>query len=164
MNNLEKKGEKWTNRFIAKPISTTFMALIVVCMLFLGFKAVGGVFGWFGGAMNVVQTEMAPQVLQKKYEWFKDTAAILGAKQASIAVNDSRLAVFAGMSRKEMDRTDKQQQAQIMAETAGIRMAYNNLAAEWNAQISKWNWKLVVGDLPAGASTTLSKTFAAYEM
>lgn len=134
-------------------------------LIFIGviFSILSGILGWFGEAAQVARNEFGPQAALTKYEWFKDTAAGLDRKQANIKVYSARLATFDGMSRKDMDRTDKTQQAQWLAEVAGVKASYNTLASDWNSQISKFNWSMFLGDLPPGAETLLTKEYSPYE-
>lgn len=127
------------------------------------FSAIGMVTGWFGEAATVARQEFGPKAMLTKYEWFKDASAALDRKQANISVYQTRLSVFTDMDRKEMDRIDKQQQAQWLAEVAGVKASYNMLASDWNSQISKFHWKPFLGDLPPGAEKLLTKEYAPYE-
>ncbi len=139
----------------------------ILMVLGAGISGVGYVFGWFGEAAKVAQQEFGPQAMLQKYEWFKDAAAQLDKKQADIKVYQGRLdsmkADYEGTKRKDWDRTEKEQFSQWQTEVAGVTASYNGLAAEWNAQISKFNWKPFQGDLPAGASDLLSRQFAPYQ-
>lgn len=116
-------------------------------------------FGLIGGAANnaakVVQKEFYPDALLRKYEWFKDASAQLDKKQADIAVYDARLKsltdAYAGTPRGRWPRDDREQFSIWMSEAAGVRASYNELAAEYNAEMAKFNWRFTnVGDVPQG--------------
>lgn len=145
----------------------------VLCLvLLLGFVSVAlNVFGFFTGAANnavgVARKEFYPDALLKKYEWFKDAAASLDQKRASIAVYEKRFAAlneqYKGLPRREWARDDREQSSLWQSEVAGIKASYNELAAEYNAQMSKFNYRFTnVGDMPPGASQPLPREFRAY--
>jgi len=158
----EDYGKKWEESpRSAMGIIVKF--ILVLMVIGIGFSTLNYFTSWFGEAATVAKQEFGPKAMLTKYEWFKDASAGLDKKQANITVYSARLAVFDGMSRKEMDRTDKQQQAQWLSEVAGVRASYNDLAANWNSQISKFNWKPFLGDLPPGAEVLLTKEYAPYE-
>lgn len=118
---------------------------------------------WFGSAATVVQQQIDPAVLQQKYEWFKDASAQLDKKQADIQVYESRL-----QHQKCDAATDRVKEEQCMVweqETAGVIASYNSLAADYNSEMSKWNWRFTnVGQLPQGASTPLPREYKPYEI
>jgi len=132
---------------------------VVVILAILSF-----VLGWFGEAAQVAREEASPRAILKKYEWFKDTAAQLQRKQADIRVMDARLKPMRDVPRTEMDRHDKAELAQVEAERFGLVSSFNSLAAEYNAAMSKINYRFCnVGDLPEGADQPLPREFARYK-
>ncbi len=129
---------------------------------------VGYSLGWFQEAAQVTREEFGPRALLQKYEWFKDASAQLDKKQADIRVYESRLdaleTAYDGVGRTEWDRVDKQQSNLWRVELAGVIASYNSLAAEYNAEMSKFNWRFAnVGDLPRGATQTLPREYRPYE-
>lgn len=147
-------------------LKTVFVGIVLLMVVGFGINIVGGVLGWFGEAQQVAREEFGPRAILKKYEWFKTAAAELDAKKQGIQVLQTRIdslrADYEGVPRREWDRIDKQNMNVWYQEVAGMKLSFNNLAAEWNAQISKFNWKPFVGDLPPGAEETLSKQYAPY--
>lgn len=118
---------------------------------------------WAGRAADVVEAELDPAFLLRKYEWFKDTAAQLNKKLADVKIYEGRVASLAEIPRKEMDRQDKEQLAQWQTELTGVLASYNGLAAEYNSQMAKINWRFCnAGQLPKGATETLPREFAPY--
>ena len=142
-----------------------------ILLLLLGFITVmvaGSALNWFGRATTVVSQEVDPQVLLTRYEWFKEAAAQLDKKAADIKVYDARLraqdAAYEGVSRKDWPRDERQQRAVWEGEVAGVTASYNALAAEYNAQMAKINWRFTnVGALPRGAAEVLPREFRVYE-
>lgn len=115
-----------------------------------------------GRTAAVVDQQIDPAVLQQKYEWFKDAAAQLDKKQADIKVYQARINEMKKIP--NLDRTDREQLMVWQQELAGVKASYNGLAAEYNAQMSKWNWRFCnVGDLPKGATEPLPREFKPYE-
>lgn len=132
---------------------------VLVIVLTTALGLVGCAVGLFSGAASsaatVVQKEFYPDALLRKYEWFKDAAAALDKKTADIGVYDTRLndlkASYEGVSRQKWPRDDREQFSIWSSEAAGIRASYNQLAAEYNAEMSKFNWRFTnVGDVPQG--------------
>lgn len=113
-----------------------------------------------GEVATVAQKELGAAALLKKYEWFKNASAQLDKKRADIKVYENQIARGAG---KATDRFTQDRVFQWETELMGVRSSYNALAAEYNAQMAKINWRFTnVGDLPAGASEPLPKSFKPY--
>jgi hypothetical protein len=123
-NGAAKKG-LWLLRNPVKGI-----LLIILILGVIGIVGKGcGMAGFFvNDAVKTAKKEFSPSELLRKYEWFKDASAQLDKKQADIKVFEVKLTEFDGLTRKEMDRTDKEQKAQWQVEVAGIRSSYNDLA------------------------------------
>jgi two-component SAPR family response regulator len=124
-------------------------------------------FDWFGQAVQVVQQEVAPAELLRKYSWFKNAAAALDDKAASIDLYGKRVKnfeeMYKGTPRKDWPRDDREQYGQITTELLGLKASFNSLAAEYNAQMAKINWRFCnVGDLPRGADKVLPREYRAY--
>lgn len=104
----------------------------------------------------------------EKYEWFKDAAARLEAKRASVQVSEARLEAldkqYAGVPRKDWPRADLEQSNLWRSEVAGMKASFNDLAGQYNARMAKFNFRYAnVGDLPQGASDPLPREFKPYE-
>lgn len=148
---------------------TKIMVLFVVLSLIGG--TAGLVLGWFGDAANVAQKEFSASALLRKYEWFKDAHAQLDAKRKNIevmqnrqkALSDAYLVDGKPTPRNKWSRSDAEQSNQWETEIAGLRANYNDLAAQYNSQMSKFNFRFTnVGDLPAGAAEPLPRNVAPY--
>ena len=143
----------------------------------IGFLCLGGVItcsivnkgcSWFGKAAQVAEQQVDPALLLKRYEWFKNVAAECDKKMADIQVYKTRLKNmerdYEGTPRKDWDRTDKEQFNLWEQEVAGVISSYNSLAAEYNAAMSKINYKFTnIGSLPKGAETPLPREVKPYE-
>ena len=115
----------------------------------------------------VAVQEFSPKVLLEKYEWFKDAAASLDKKRADMGVYQSRIDAlkrdYANTPRASWARDDREQMSIWQSEAAGIKASYNQLAAEYNAQMAKFNWRFTeVGNLPQGATVPLPREFKPY--
>lgn len=78
---------------------------------------------------------------------------MLDAKQADLAVYERLLAHNTQTygPAKQWPRDVRETYALRESEAAGIRASYNQLAAEYNAEMSKFNWRFTnVGDVPQG--------------
>lgn len=132
-----------------------FWRFCSVCMV-IGVFA--GVFNLFCNTQKVIQKEFYPDALLKKYEWFKDASAQLDKKLADIQVYEERI-----KEASTVDRTEREQRNLWLTELAGIKASYNSLAAEYNSQMSKFNWRFTnVGNLPPGAETPLPREYKPY--
>ena len=143
------KHAPWTMGHVFIKVILPLMALGVA------LSVIGYGLGWFGEAAQVAREEFGPRAALKKYEWFKDSAAVLAKKKADITVFDSvtqaTLDDLKEVPRKDWDRTDKETLAQRRIEVAGLKASYNGLAAEYNAAMSKFNWGVFEGDPPPGS-------------
>lgn len=143
-----------------------------VILLAFSLGLVGQCTGFIGGTIKetkeVIREEFGPRALLQKYEWFKDAAAQLEKKQADMKVYDSRFQrleeAYKGQTRKDWARDDREQWSLWQSEAAGVRASYNGLAADYNAQMAKFNWRFCnAGDLPQGATVPLPREFKPYE-
>ena len=117
--------------------------------------------------VNTAYKEFKPSELLRKYEWFKDVSAQLDKKRANINVYNTRIVSlktdYEGAKRSDWDRTDKETMSLWNQELAGVKASYNGLAAEYNSQMSKLNWRFTnVGDLPAGQTAVLPREHRTY--
>ena len=143
------------------------LGMLIFGMVVVGLNVIGHTLGWFGEATQVVREEFGPRAMLEKYEWFKDASAQLDRKKADIKVYKRRLTSikedYKGTARKDWDRTDKEQFNLWQQEVAGTIASFNGLAAEYNAQMAKFNWKFTnKGDLPKGATEPLPREFKTY--
>lgn len=116
---------------------------------------------------QVVVEEIDPRELLRKYQWFKDAHAALDAKVASIRVYEQRetkLKQLYGNDASKWPRDVREEWALQASEVAGLVASYNTLAADYNAQMAKINWRFTnVGGLPQGATETLPREYAPYK-
>lgn len=124
--------------------------------------------GCFSETLQVSQEEFGPRALLKKYEWFKNASAALDARAASIRVYEQRFErlkkEYQGEPRNKWSREDREQANLWEQEVAGLRASFNNLAAEYNAQMAKFNWQFCnKGTLPQGATEPLPREYKPYK-
>lgn len=124
--------------------------------------------GMGGCLANKANEQFGVDASLEKYEWFKDVAARLDAKKASIQVSEARLDAmekqYAGVPRKDWPRADLEQSNLWRSEVAGMKASFNDLAGQYNARMVKINHQYAnVGDLPKGASDPLPREFKPYE-
>lgn len=143
---------------------------IVICMaIFALLRIVGNVLGWFSQAAQVAAVQFSPQALLTKYEWFKDASAQLDKLDADIRVYDARTKSLSDMygkaPRSAWMRDDREEWSLSTAEVAGVKATYNGLAAEYNAQMAKFNYAFTnAGQLPKGADRVLPREYRTYEV
>ena len=165
------KGQSWEDYEKAGehgPMKLALKVVVGAAILFAVIGAIGYGFSWFGEAAKVAQDEFGPKELLRKYEWFKDAAAQLEKKQADIAVYEGRMKAmdetYKDLPRQNWPREDREQYNVWSSEVAGVKASYNQLAAEYNAQMAKFNWRFTnQGDLPKGADRPLPREFKPYE-
>ena len=146
---------------------TIFTGVLVIGLVGVGFAVLATSLSFCGEAAEVAQEEFGPRAALEKYERFKDTAATLGKKRADIGVLAGKLTSiekdYEGISKREWPRLDRQQYRQWQSELAGLKMSYNRLASEYNADMAKFNHRFANrGDLPAGATDPLPREFKPY--
>lgn len=151
--------------FGAAGLGLMFIALL--CLFLLPMHGCTAVLGLGHSAIDTAAAQFDPKVMLKRYEWFKDAAAQLEKKQADIGVYEKRFkdlrADYPGKPRSEWSREDREQSNLWASEVAGITASYNDLAAQYNAAMSKANFAFTnVGDLPRGATTPLPREFKPY--
>jgi len=142
------------------------LVFVIMWTLVIGLLA-SSACGWFAEGAQVAKEEFGPRASLAKYEWFKDAAATLEAKQATIKVlqtrQDQMVADYTGTPRIKWPRTDLEQYNLWGQEVAGVKASYNSLAAEYNAQMAKFNWAFAEkGNLPKGATNPLPREFKSY--
>lgn len=133
---------------------------IVVAVL---VAAVAGPFAC--NALSTTQQEFAPSALLKKYEQFKDMHASLSAKRSSIEIleDDYAQAMLEYPDPVARPRDVRDSMSLSRRERAGLKLSYNNLAAEYNAAMAKFNYAFCnVGSLPQGATEPLPREYAPY--
>jgi len=142
------------------------LVFVIMWTLVIGLLA-SSACGWFVEGAQVAKEEFGPRASLAKYEWFKDAAATLEAKQATIKVlqirQDQMVADYTGTPRIKWPRADLEQYNLWGQEVAGVKASYNSLAAEYNAQMAKFNWAFAEkGNLPKGATNPLPREFKSY--
>ena len=122
-------------------------------------------------ADNAIETayeEFKPEELLRKYEWFKDASAALDAKIADIKVVEVKIVdleeMYEGEKRIDWAREDREQHSIWKSELDGVKLSYNSLASEYNAQMAKFNYRFTnQGMLPEGATEPLPREYKPYK-
>lgn len=148
-------------------VCSIFVLAIVLVVGGLGLKAIGLGGAYVGNAMDTAFAELNPARLLEKYEWFKDASAQLDSKIATFQQYSVKIgqmeADYEGVSRNDWARDDRQQLSMWRTELDGLATAYNNLAAEYNAQMAKINYRFTnIGMLPEGATQTVPREYRQY--
>lgn len=164
---MGQRWEDYENAAERGPMAIAVKVILAVAVLGVLVWGIGYGLGWFGEAARVAQEEFGPRAMLEKYEWFKDAAAQLEKKQADITVYDGRMTAmnetYKNLAREKWPREDREQWNVWSSEVAGVKASYNMLAAEYNAQMAKFNWRFAnKGDLPKGADTPLPREFKPY--
>lgn len=143
------------NFFIGLGVCVLLMVFYVGC--FVVNQA-----SWFAGrAIDVAKQQVDPAELLRKYELFKDESAQLDAKLASIKIKKQQIASIKTMA--NMDRTNREQLMIWQQELGGMEYSFNQLAADYNAQMAKINYAFCnVGQLPQGATEPLPRAYKPY--
>ena len=96
-------------------------------------------------AVSVAHEQYGPRAAVVKYEWFKDAAAQLARKQADLTIyeeNAKRCAV------RQVTRDERDACNTTLSEYTGAKVSYNDLAAQYNSNMSKVNWQFASASLP----------------
>lgn len=98
-----------------------------------------------GDAGQTVNKEFNASALLKKYEYFKDLSAAIDKKRADIEMYKEEIKLS-----KSEPSMDSSYITQRKVELMGIISIHNQLCADYNAQMSKFNYRFTnAGDLPA---------------
>jgi len=145
-----------------KKIGTALLVLVVV----VAFSVISWTCHMCGRTQQVVTQELDPQVLLNKYSWFKDSSAQLDKKVADIKIYQKKLdnvSVMYGKEAIKWPRDVRNDYSIWGQEVAGIKASYNTLAADYNAQMAKINWRFTnQGMLPQGATDPLPREYKPY--
>ena len=139
--------------------------LVFICLVVL--IPLGSALNWFGRATEVAQKEFDPATMLERYNSFKDMSAQLDNKLASIKVLERRTksldATYKGKSRADWPREDREQYNTWLSEVAGVKASFNELAARYNADMAKFQYRFTnKGMLPEGATQTLPREYKPY--
>lgn len=140
--------------------------LAILGAILLAFRIVCAPLNYAGRVATVVSNEIDPAVLLQKYMWFKDARAALDAKVATIRVYESRRARLERQygTASRWPRDVREEWSLQESEVSGVVASYNTLAADYNAQMAKINWRFTNrGQLPAGATETFPREYAPYK-
>lgn len=136
--------------------------LMILPIVLFGCNIIGRGMNWANRAVEVTAQQVDPAELLRKYEWFKDASAQLDQKVSSIKIFKKRNESILAASDKT--RSDKESYYLALTEVDGMKASYNELAAEYNSQMAKINWRLCnVGQLPQGATDTLPREYKQYQ-
>jgi hypothetical protein len=135
--------------------------LFIFCMVILSSCR------YVDNARETAFKEFKPSELLRKYEYYKDASAQLDKKIADIQVYEVRvnslLEQYKGTKRQNWARDDREQLSIWQSEVAGIKASYNQLAADYNAAMAKFNYSFCnVGKLPQGATNPLPREYKPY--
>lgn len=107
---------------------------------------------------DLAKKEFSASSLLKKYEAFKDLSAAIDKKRADIEVYKSEIESY-----PITDSEDKEYIQQRRAEMLGLISMHNELCAEYNSQMSKFNYRFTnAGDLPASNLEPLPREIKPY--
>lgn len=125
--------------------------LIILASMFLGVC---------NDTSQVVQKEFNASALLKKYEYFKDESSAIDKKRADIMVYESELSSYHPHS---TNKDDKFYYEQRKSEMIGLISIYNSLCADYNSQMSKFNYRFTnKGDLPESNLEPLPREYKPY--
>lgn len=140
----------------------------IALILFLG-SILAIVLNTCTSTVKVVKQEFSPEALLKKYEWFKDASAQLDAKLANLKDYKQRYANIKqsygadSSIRAKWSRDDREQWNTWQSEESGVKASYNDLAAQYNAAMAKFNYRFCnKGTLPQGAEEPLPREYRSY--
>ena len=152
---------KWIGGFFAAGM------LILLLVFFIGTCNTGAAL--IQNAQKMVYDQYKPEELLRKYEWFKDAAAQLDAKLSNLEGYEARFVDMRknygkdSLNRTSWGREDKEQWNIWQSESVGLKASYNDLSAQYNAAMVKFNYRFCNrGDLPQGATEVLPREYRTY--
>lgn len=139
---------------------------IPACILIKGCNTAGNM---IDNGFKTVEQQFSPSELLRKYEWFKDASSQCENKLATLKTYESRFRDMKqgygsdSLKRRNWSRPDVEQWNVWESEYLGVKASYNDLAAEYNAAMVKFNYSFCnVGQLPQGAGVALPREFKPY--
>jgi hypothetical protein len=140
-----KSANDYADEAAKNPLGFVFKMVVIIGALVGAVMGAGIPLGWFSEAASVAKAEFGPKRSLEKYEWFKDAAQQLQKKDADISVYETRFKnmvdSYGLVPRTAWSREDREQWNLWQSEVAGITASYNALAADYNAQMQKFNWQ-----------------------
>ena len=119
--------------------------------------------------INTAYEQFKPEELLRKYEWFKDASSQCDQKVATLKTYESRFSSMKisygvdSLNRRNWSRSDLEQWNVWESEYLGVKASYNDLSAQYNSAMSKFNYRFCnAGSLPAGADEPLPREFKPY--
>ena len=132
-----------------------FFSILGTAILMIVFFSI---LRYCGNAADTAHQQFSASALLKKYEYFKDLSAAIDSKRADLNAYKANLQDY-----KVIDKDSRFYYEQSKAEAMGILMIHNNLVAEYNAGMSKFNYAFCnVGTLPASNLEPLPREFKPY--
>lgn len=115
---------------------------------------------WYArDASNTTFEQTKVSTLLKRYEWFKDSASAIQKKRADIELYESELA-----SGIPVEKDEREYYIQRRTELLGIVSAHNQIVAEYNSAMAKFNYNFTnSGDLPQSNLEPLPRDFQSYK-
>jgi len=154
--NYEKEAF-WT---FPRVIISIFVGIFLIMLVSCAFGIISLPVWFASRSVAVVKQQVDPAELLRKYELFKDESAQLDAKLASIKIKQQQIK---DMKTMQMDRTNREQLMIWQQELGGMEYSFNQLAADYNSNMSKINYAFCnVGQLPQGASQPLPREYKPY--
>lgn len=111
--------------------------------------------------INAIDREFKPSALLKKYEYYKDLSSGIDKKDAEILMYQSEIKELQADS--SMDKDDKFYLQQRKSELIGVIGIRNQMCAEYNSAMSKFNYSFCnVGTMPQSNLTPLPREYKPY--
>lgn len=133
----------------------TFAWLIGICILIIVFASI---VRSCGNTADTIHKEFSTSALLKKYEYFKDLSAAIDKKRADLTAYKVNLQDYA-----ITDKDSRFYYEQSKAEAMGILMMYNQMVADYNSGMSKFNYAFCnAGTLPASNLEPLPRDHKPY--
>ncbi len=132
------------------PWSITWKVILFVVAFSVVVGVIGYGFGWFGEAAVVAQQEFGPKAALEKYEWFIDQNARIKKMDQDIVMFEKRGSSVDEQYKSYGDDRSKwpphiqvqfnRERQQAREDLIAVASQRNNLAREYNASSSKFNW------------------------
>lgn len=124
-------------------------------LFLLGFVIMSNILYFCNDANKTVKNEFSVSKLLQKYEYFKDLSSAIDNKRANILLYETQLSAI-------KDHSSFQYQ-QMQTELMGIIAIHNNLCAEYNSAMSKFNYAFCnKGSLPNSNLEPLPREYKPY--
>lgn len=136
---FNKKVNSLANRFMDRPLTTIFLAIVFIGIFSFGITIISGFFSTANTVVSapsrVINKTLQTDNIIQSYEWFYDVNAAY----------DARLKQVNQFIELAANETDKSEQQRLRIDMTAIQQTCRDLATKYNANSEKMNKSIFKG-------------------